>query len=212
MVQGTPQGVLTTGITTTPVHNATSSRRNTTMATATHHDMKITEAELSELKSDLGDRMIVLVTLEDDSKRRLLDAPTGRVHLEPRNLVGRTFAAAYAQAMCWLEAADDGIHRIVSIEKIGAIAEDDPDRHGYPGLNGNWEVVVRMSDGSVTRAFAYYDDELRITDEDAEKLLDLSLKQAVEFKVQLDVERVPDGFNHPDYSKVFVCFCCGKRH
>jgi hypothetical protein len=113
--------------------------------------MKITEAEFSELRCDLGDRMVVLVTLEDGSKRRLVDVPTGRIHLERRNVVGRSFAAAYAQAMCWLEAADDGIHSIIGIEKIGPIAEDDPDRHGWPGLNGNWEVVVRMSDGTSVR-------------------------------------------------------------
>jgi len=135
--------------------------------------------------------------------------PIGRVHLERRNLVGRTFAGACAQAMCWLEAADDGIHRIVGIEKIGPIAEDDPDRHGYPGLNRNWEVVARMSDGTSIRAFVFYKDEISFTEDE---FLDLSLEQARELKVQRDIEQVPDGFNHPDYSKLRKCLYCGSHH
>jgi hypothetical protein len=50
--------------------------------------------------------------------------------MEQRNLVGRTFAAAYAQAMRRLEATDDGIHRITGIEKIGPIDNDDPSSQG----------------------------------------------------------------------------------
>jgi hypothetical protein len=168
--------------------------------------------EVVDFLTTIGGRQVVRVRLEDGSIHRLLNVPVGSVYLERRNLVGRTFARACAQAMCWLEAADDGIHRIIGIEKFGPVAEDDPDRHGHPGLNGNYEVVVRMSDGSVKRAFAYYSDELRITEQDTKKLLDLSLTQAAQFKGQLDVERVPDGFNHPDYSQVFVCLCCGNRH
>lgn len=165
-------------------------------------DQKITEAEFSELRSASGDRMVVDVTLEDGSTRRLLDVPTGRLHLARRNVVGRTVAAAHAQAMCWLEAADDGIHRIIGVEKIGPIAEDDPDLHRSPGLNGNWEVVVRMSDGTSVRAFTFYEGEVSFT---PEELLDLSLEQAVELKVQ-------DGFNYPDYSTVRKCLCCGRNH
>ena len=172
-------------------------------------NMKITEAEFSELRSDLGDRMVVVVTLEDGTKCRFLDAPTGRVHLERRNLVGRTFAGAYAQAMCWLEAADDGIHRIVGIEKIGLIAEDDPARYEHPGLYGNWEVVARMSDGTLVRVFEFYNDEISFREVE---FLDRSLEQARELKVQRDIEQVPDGFNRSDYSEVRKCLCCGRHH
>jgi hypothetical protein len=118
--------------------------------------------------------------------------------------------------MCWLAAADGGIHRILGIEKIGPIAGDDPDRGN---VNGNWEVIARMSDGTSVRAFAFYNDELSVTKDD---FVDLSLAQARELKFQRDRE---DGWNEllrPDYSNVFangrdatdgaLCLLCGKSH
>ena len=97
------------------------------MATATsHHDMKIADYKVETLGSDLGDRMVVLVTLEDGTKRRFLDAPIGRVHLERRNLVGRTFAAAHRPGDVLARGGGRrAIHRIVGIEKIGADRRQD---------------------------------------------------------------------------------------
>ena len=179
------------------------------MATATsHHDMKIADYKVETLGSDLGDRMYVLVTLEDGSKRRFLEVPVGRVHLERRNLVGRTFASAHRQAICWLEAADMGDHRIVGIEKIGPI---DGWKDMFDKPNGNWEVVARMSDGSVQRVFAFYNDELSFTEHE---FLDLSIKQADELKSQKDRSYVSDGYHQPESREVHYCIACGPgpRH
>jgi hypothetical protein len=177
-----------------------------TASAKNHHDMRITEAKIDMIGSDLGDRLYALVTLEDGSKRRLLDVPAGRLYLEPRSVAGRTFASAYAQAMCWLEAADTGLHRIVEVEKMGPIDEDDPERRK---LNRNWEVRVRMSDGASVRAIAFYSDEVGF--EEGE-FLDLSLEQAFELKIQRDKETGWNGLMTPDYSKVHQCLLCSRRH
>ena len=167
---------------------------------------RITAAEIDVIESDLGDRMYVLVTLEDGEKFVLLKLPVGRLHLEPRSLVGRSVDAAYGQAMCWLEAADTGLHRIIGIEKIGPIAEEDPERSD---LHGNAEVVARMSDGSVVRVFAFYDNELSFG---PTEFLDLSLSQARRLKLERDAVYLASGYRTPDYSEVYRCLLCPQVH
>lgn len=169
-----------------------------------HYSKRITEARFDVVRTDRGDCLHVLVTLEDGSERQLLDVPVGDVRLERRNLVDRTFASAYRQAMCWLEAAHDGIHRIIAVEKIGPIDEVDPERRE---LNGTDEVRVRMSDGTSVRAFVFYADEISFREDE---FLDLSLEQAHRLRSARDAEDWE--FMTPDYSWRGNCLCCSRRH
>lgn len=171
-----------------------------------HHSLRVTAVDIAEIRSDLGHRIIVRATLEDGSNRRLVDVPKGRVHLMPEGLVGRTFEGAHNQILCWLEGQDDGVHRIVEILKVGEI-----DNWRLEGVNGDWELVARMSDGTSGRVLAFYQDELRLTDEDAQRFLNLSVEQAIQLKIELNTERVW-GFNVPDYSKLNICFVCRRKH
>jgi hypothetical protein len=176
-------------------------RRMTT--TDDQRDMTIVDCTIEIIRSDHGDLMYVLVTLEDGTKHRFVDLPVGRLHLERRNLVRRSFTQALRQAVCWLQAADMGVHRIIGIEKIGPI-EGWADLDDKP--NGNWEVVARMSDGSRTRVFVFYDAELSF---DERELLDLSIEQAEELKNQKDRSYRTNGEAEFDYSGVHYCLACG---
>ena len=166
-----------------------------------HHDMRITDAQFCETE----DRMVVLVTLEDGSKRTFTDLPKGRVYLERRNLVGHVFKAAHRRAMCWLEAADMGIHRIVDAE-IRPIDPDDPTRWDW---SGNWEVLVLLSNGELTRAIAYYNDELDFSERE---FLDLTVEGARELKFQKDRSYISDGYHPAQLSEAWKCLAYKRVH
>lgn len=186
----------------------------TTTAPATGFGgLRITEIHITEINRD---RTIVRATLADGSTRRLVDVPKGRVYLMAKGLVGRTFQGAHDQILCWMEAQDDGKHRIVEVLAMPCNAGDDAedranDDYWGPSL-GDWMIVARMSDGSVQRVFRFYQDELRLTDTDLERFLNLSTSQASDLKGELDKERVPDGFNTADYGSLNRCFVCNRTH
>lgn len=172
------------------------------MASATnHHDLKIVDADFF----DTDDRDLVFVTLEDGSERKFLDVPKGRVYLERRNLIGLRYRTAYRRAMCWLEAADMGIHRIIDAE-IRPIAPDDPTRWDW---SGNWEVLVLLSDGELTRAIAYYSDELTFSESE---FLDLTIEGARELKFQKDQEYISDGYHPARLAEARKCPACKLVH
>jgi len=172
------------------------------MASATnHHDMKIVDADFC----DTDDRDLVFVILEDGSERKFLDVPKGRVYLERRNLIGLRYDMAFRRAMCWLEAADMGTHRIIEAE-IRPIAPDDPTRWER---SGNWEVLVLLSNGELTRAIAYYSDELHFTESE---FLDLTLDGARELKRAKDIAYISDGYHQPPLSEARKCPACRLVH
>jgi hypothetical protein len=168
--------------------------------TSSFRNLRITAIDITEILSDLGDRVLVRATLEDGSTRRLVDVPKGSVYLMSEGLVGRTFSGAYNQILCWLE----GMPRIVEILKMGPIDEGNKD--------SQWEIVARLSDGTSHQAIVFFQDELRLTDADAKRFLNLSPSQAWDLFTEFDKERVPDGFNHADFSKLNICFVCGRQH
>ena len=74
------------------------------------------------------------------------------------------------------------------------------------------EIVARLSDGSSQQVIEFFQDELRLTEADSKRFLNLSASQAWELFTEFDHERVPDGFNHADYSKLAKCFVCSRVH
>jgi hypothetical protein len=116
--------------------------------------MAVAEPKIEDVEfSTSGDRMTVQALFSDGELRQLLDVPTGRVHLEPNDLLGRTFDGAKWQSLCWLEAADDGIHRIIDVEIRRIVDGEWLTRR----VNGSYEVVALMSDGDVVHVFGRAD-------------------------------------------------------
>ena len=147
---------------------------------ATYGDMGITAARIEPVPAEIGALLAVFVTLEDGSERCALVAPTGLVHLEPANFVGRTYESAHLRAMCWLQGARRGIHRIVGV-MLSKYEPPNPDPDLVP-QDGTWEAHGLLSDsaGTWVRLFGYVPELLRtdlLTD-----LLDLTVEEARSYR------------------------------